>query len=192
MPASERIERECNLREAVLRGDVDAWQTLYDDAFTEVFAYVQWRCAGLRELAEDLTQETWLVAVRRVKSFDPRQAPFAKWLCGIAANLLRNHFRSKRAVTNQALPERPYVGAADWEGREQAERIARVLSELPERQEAVLRAKYQEQRSVAEIALAWGESLKAIESLLSRARQAFRTAYGLNDSDDEAIREMKP
>ena len=192
MPASERIERERHLREAVLRGDIGAWQALYDEAFAEVRAYVQWRCAGLRDLADDITQETWLVAVRRVKSFDPRQAPFAKWLCGIAANLLRNHFRAKQAATNQTLPERLVANAAELERREQAERVARALTELSERQEAVLRAKYLESRGVAEIALAWGESLKAVESLLGRARQAFRTAYGFPDADEEAIREIKP
>src|SRR5262245_56640939 len=192
MPASERIEREQDLREAVLRGDVRAWQSLYDGAFSEVFAYVQWRCAGLRDLAEDITQDTWLVAVRRIRNFDPRQAPFAKWLCGIAANLLRNRFRARLPATNQILPERVSAQDAEQERRERAERITRALGELPEHYEAVLRAKYLEQRSVAEIALAWGESLKTVESLLGRARQAFRTAYGLADFDDGAFREVKP
>jgi RNA polymerase sigma-70 factor, ECF subfamily len=192
MPAAERIERECNLREAVLRGDVRAWQSLYDGAFSEVFAYVQWRCAGLRDLAEDITQETWLIAVRRIRSFDLRKAPFAKWLCGIAANLLRNHFRASRPATNQVLPERATAQDREQERRERAERIARALAELPEHYEAVLRAKYLEQRSVAEIALAWGESLKTVESLLSRSRQAFRAAYGLPDVEDGAFREVKP
>ena len=192
MPASERALREQNLRELVLRGDVRAWQTLYDSVFAEVLAYVQWRCAGLQDLVEDITQETWLVAVRRIRTFDPIQGPFAKWLCGIAANLLRNHFRARQAVTNQALPERIAAADADIERRERFDRCARALAELPERYEAVLRAKYLDQRSVAEIALAWGESLKAIESLLSRARQAFRTAYGLREPDDESIREIRP
>lgn len=192
MPASERALRERDLREAVLRGDVRAWQTLYDDAFADVFAYVRWRCAGLGDLAEDITQETWLVAVRRIRSFDPAQGPFARWLCGIAANLLRNHFRAKQAATNQVIPDRPVVMDLEQERRERSERIARVLAELPERYEAVLRAKYLDQRSVAEIALASRESLKATESLLSRARQAFRVAYGLPESNDESIREIKP
>ena len=43
--------------------------------------------------------------------------------------------------------------------------------------EAVLRAKYLEGRSVADIADERCESSKAIESLLTRARQAFRQAY---------------
>jgi RNA polymerase sigma-70 factor, ECF subfamily len=192
MAASDRVGHEQSLRRAVLRGDAHAWQTLYDEAFAEVFAYVQWRCAGLSDLADDITQETWLVAVRRIRTFDPEQGSFASWLRGIAANLLRNHFRAKQAVTNRTLPESATPASGDMERREQAERVAWVLSELPERCEAALRAKYLEQRSVEQIALLWCETPKAVESLLSRAREAFREAYGLPEHLEESIREAKP
>jgi RNA polymerase sigma-70 factor (ECF subfamily) len=52
------------------------------------------------------------------------------------------------------------------------------LVALPDHYESVLRAKYLDGRSVAEIALQRGESEKAVESLLTRARAAFREAYG--------------
>ena len=191
MAASDRVGHEQSLRRAVLRGDARAWQTLYDSAFADVFAYVHWRCAGLSDLADDITQETWLVAVRRIRTFDPERGSFANWLCGIAANLLRNHFRAKQAAMNRkALPDRAMAG--DSQQREQAERVAQVLAELPERYEAALRAKYLEQRSVEQIALLWRESPKAVESLLSRAREAFRAAYGLPEHPEESIREAKP
>jgi RNA polymerase sigma-70 factor (ECF subfamily) len=63
-----------------------------------------------------------------------------------------------------------------------AELIGLVLTALPDRFQSVLRAKYQEHLPVAEIARRWGESAKAVESLLARARAAFRQAYvRLND-----------
>jgi RNA polymerase sigma-70 factor (ECF subfamily) len=49
---------------------------------------------------------------------------------------------------------------------------------LPPHYEEVLRCKYLDGQSVADIALAWNESPKAVESLLTRARHAFREAYG--------------
>jgi DNA-directed RNA polymerase specialized sigma24 family protein len=49
---------------------------------------------------------------------------------------------------------------------------------MPERSERVLRMKYLDGMTVAEIAAACGESEKAIESLLGRARAGFREAYG--------------
>jgi RNA polymerase sigma-70 factor (ECF subfamily) len=55
---------------------------------------------------------------------------------------------------------------------------------LDPRHEQVLRAKYLEQMSVRVIADAWRETPKAIESLLTRARQAFREAYEAVRGDD--------
>jgi RNA polymerase sigma-70 factor (ECF subfamily) len=176
MQDSDRVWRERGLRGAVLAGDVRAWQTWYDESFTSLHAYVVWRCAGLRDLAEDAAQETWLTAVRRVRSFDPDRASFAAWLRGIAANVLRNHLRARR----RAAPTVSLNGAVAAPAKDAAadpERIALALAALSERHEAVLRAKYLEQRSVADIAAEWDESPKAVESLLTRARDAFREAY---------------
>lgn len=172
MPA----EDERSLHRRVLRGDARAWQALYDATFAALDTYVVWRCAGLRDLADDVLQETWLTAVRRIRDFDPDRGRFVAWLRGIAANVVRAQLRRK--------PPEPLVGdehAArpdpSREQREQAEQIARALARLPERYEAVLRAKYLDHLPVNVIAGDWGESPKAIESLLSRARQAFRAAY---------------
>jgi RNA polymerase sigma-70 factor (ECF subfamily) len=172
MPAQD----ERTLHRAVLGGDTRAWQTLYDATFAALDGYIVWRCAGLRDLADDVVQETWLTAVRRIRDFDPQRGRFVAWLRGIAAKLLQNQLRRR-------FPE-PLVGEehaapadASHEQREQAEQIARALARLPERHEAALRAKYLDQLAVDVIAAEWGESAKAIESLLTRARQSFRAAY---------------
>ena len=65
----------------------------------------------------------------------------------------------------------------DAAAREKAERVAEALAEINPLYEAVLRAKYLDRQSVEEMAAALGESPKAIESRLTRARQAFREAY---------------
>jgi RNA polymerase sigma-70 factor (ECF subfamily) len=178
MDTSDRVRRERGLRSAVLAGDEDAWRTWYEESFAGLYAYVLWRCAGLRELADDAVQETWLIAVRRIRRFRPERGSFAGWLCGIAANVLRNQVRRARR-TRSLTPEHAAGTAVDdaQRRRDLAERIARALAALPERYEAVLQAKYLDRRSVAEIAAAWQETPKAIESLLTRARQAFREAY---------------
>jgi RNA polymerase sigma-70 factor, ECF subfamily len=171
MAADESAWRERGLLSAVLAGDERAWQTWYDQSFDRLYAFVLWRCGGLRDLADDVVGDTWLTAVRRIRTFDPDRGPFSQWLRGIAANVLRNHVR-------RVVPT-PLVGepAAKPDGREAAERTAAALAALPERYEAALRAKYLDRLSVAEMAAACGESRKAVESLLTRARQAFREAY---------------
>lgn len=176
MQAEDRVERERELRRAVLAGEEFAWRTLYEEAFAGLYAYVLWRCGNLRDRADEVVQETWLTAVRRLRAFDPSAGSFSSWLRGIAANVLRNHFRreKRRAHRTQSLESEPLAAE---ESREQAERIALALAALPEHYEAVLRMKYLESRCVTDIAAERGETPKAIESLLTRAREAFRLAY---------------
>jgi RNA polymerase sigma-70 factor (ECF subfamily) len=175
------------LRRAVLAGDQDAWRMLYDGAYAPLWAYVVWRSAGLRHVAEDVTQETWLIAVRRLRDFDPRRGDFLAWLRGIAAKVLQNRLRLRpmQALegTEAAEPSRD---------TEVAEQIARALAQLPAHYEAVLRAKYLEELPVGEIAAAWNATPKTIESLLTRARQAFRQAYERLDACDVPMKEPKP
>jgi RNA polymerase sigma-70 factor (ECF subfamily) len=179
MDSPDRVWRERGLREAVLAGDEQAWRLWYDESAAELSGYVLWRCGGLRERADELVQETWLTAVRRLSSFDPAAGSFAGWLRGIAVNLLRNRFR--RDNRRQGRPQTPASAAepADAEvlRREQAEAVTVALASLPEHYEAVLRAKYLDGQSMADIAAARSESVKAVESLLTRARAAFRSAY---------------
>jgi RNA polymerase sigma-70 factor (ECF subfamily) len=179
MLSSDRIWREQGLLSAVLAGDEQAWRTWYEESFEGLHAYLCWRCGGLRDLAEEMLQETWLTAVRRVRHFEPQRGSFANWLRGIAANVLRNHLRLRRRRQRDLHLRNGCAAAADntLEQREQGERIAAALAELPAHYEAVLRAKYLDGQSMAEIADARTETPKAVESLLTRARQAFREAY---------------
>jgi len=179
MPNDDRaLER--GLWRAVLAGDDQAWRSWYAASFAPLYAYVLWRCAGLRDVADEIVQVTWLTAVRRIGAFDPERANFGAWLRGIAANLVRNHFRKEKSRPTQPLgnTDLPSPRETDIERREQAERIAQALAGLPKNYEEVLRAKYLDQESVADIAEARGESVKAVESLLTRARQALRDAFG--------------
>jgi RNA polymerase sigma-70 factor, ECF subfamily len=181
------VWRERAIRDAVLGGDAAAWPAWYDEHFAPLAAYVSWRCGGLADVAEDAVQETWLTAVRRLRAFDPARGPFAAWLRGIAANAARNAVRGRRRYRRRtrpldALPESA-AGQPDPAATEKAERVALALAAIPDHYEAVLRAKYLDRLSVEQIAAAQGSSPKAVESLLTRARQAFREAYEAEHHD---------
>jgi RNA polymerase sigma-70 factor, ECF subfamily len=191
MDSEDRVQREGMLRRAVLAGDEDAWRTWYNETFDDLCRYVRWRCGGRPDWADEIVQETWLTAVRRVRRFDPRQGSFLAWLRGIAANLLRNDLRRQRRLLKLEQSANAQSGQnsnaeSQRENRHRQQRVAAALDALPEREEAVLRAKYLEGLSVAEIASGRGETLKAIESLLSRARQAFRDVYRGQGDDEHA------
>jgi RNA polymerase sigma-70 factor (ECF subfamily) len=182
MTPLDRVQRESLLRAAVLVGNEDAWRTWYEETYEPLYRYVQWRCGGQRDWADEIVQDTWLVAVRSVRRFDPKKAAFLAWMRGVAANVLRNDLRRRRRspkfqqpADGQMCETCPSETPSDDRRRE--EQVAAALDALAEREEAVLRAKYLEGMSVAEIASARGETPKAVESLLSRARQAFRRVY---------------
>ena len=170
---------ESALRDAAIRGDADAWRTLYESAASEVSRYVRWRCGGRRDWADDAAQDAWLTAAKSLSRFDPSKGAFAGWVCGLAANGLRNRIRGwKRSLgRNEPLPIDVTASPESEPDRETALRVTETLACLPERCERVLRAKYLDELSVNEIAERWGETPKAVESLLTRARQAFREAF---------------
>ncbi len=183
MTSGGNSAHEALLHNAVLAGDENAWRTLYDENFDQLYRYVRWRCGGTQSSTEDVVQETWTTAVRRIRVFDPARATFVGWLRGIASNILRNQYRRQstgaaqnghgvnghksEAVTDQSI-----------QNRERADRIAAALASLPENYEFVLQAKYVDQMTIAEIAEARSATPKSIESLLTRARLAFQRAYG--------------
>ena len=182
MDPLDRVQREELLRTAVLAGNENAWRTCYDETFDDLYRYLVWRCGGRKDWADEIVQDTWLTAVRRIRRFDPRKGSFLAWVRGIAANLLRNELRKRRRSPKFQQSSEGEIGEtgqrrSSWEDRGRQEEVAAALDALSEREEAVLRAKYLDGLSVAEIAAANGETPKAVESLLSRARQAFREVY---------------
>lgn len=193
MPPDDRIQREEILRRAVLAGDENAWRTWCRESFNELDRFIVWRCGGRRIEADEIVQETWLTAVRQIRSFQPQHGSFLAWLRGIAVNVRRNHLRRSRRLSQREARDRDTAIDAEQaqptdERRDQREQVAVALDGLLERQENVLRAKYFDGLSVAEIAAAWNESPKAIESLLSRSRAAFRERFEfLNCNADREV-----
>jgi RNA polymerase sigma-70 factor, ECF subfamily len=182
MDSDERVLREVMLRREVLSGNEQAWQIWYGETFDDLYNYVLWRCGGRRDWADEIVQETWLWAVRRMRKFTPRQGSFLAWMRGIAANVLRNQFRRRKKIleTKQSVEDAVDIngnGSAQRANEEKEEQIAAVLDALSDNHEAVLRAKYLDGLSVAQIATSWETTPKAVESLLTRAREAFRDSY---------------
>ena len=177
MGGDAEVWRERGLRDAAAAGDPAAWRALYDAAYDRVAGYARWRAGGRADLADEVVQETWLTAARKLRSFDPGRAAFAAWVTGIAANVMRNHLRARRRGRTTPLSGAEPAAGPATDPADRAERVAHTLAALPDRYEQVLRAKYLDHLTVDQIAASRGETPKAVESLLSRARQAFREAY---------------
>lgn len=171
-PGNEEIA----LRAAVVAGNDAAWQVLYDRHVDALYAFAWYRSGRRADRAEEVAQETWLTAVRRIAAFDPERGPFESWLKGIAANVLKNQRRRwRRDERTENLHDENLLDEPP--PPENGELVGLALTALPQRYQTVLRAKYEERLSVAEIAQRLGATAKATESMLSRAREAFRDIF---------------
>jgi RNA polymerase sigma-70 factor (ECF subfamily) len=84
-----------DLVRAAQEGDRGAFAQLYDRYVDVVFRYVLFR-VGDRELAEDVTSETFLRALRRITSVTYQGRDVGAWFVTIARNLVLDHVKSSR------------------------------------------------------------------------------------------------
>ena len=150
---------------------------IYRDTIDPLYGYVSRTCGGDRALAEDITQETWLRAVREWREHGAPDRPIA-WLMTVARNLLLNEFRKRPPISLDSVSPDDVIDAAEngltSESTEVAAVVAQALRQLPSRQGRLLEAFHFERLSVAQIAKAFGLSERAVEGRLRRARQNLR------------------
>jgi RNA polymerase sigma-70 factor (ECF subfamily) len=155
---------------------------MFDECFDRIYAYVAFRVAPDREAARDITQEVFAAAWRSFSML--RSDGAAHWLMGIARHKIADHYRSKARleITGENLAS---AQAALPTERRTPVLISLALRELPEEQRGLLEEKYLEGRSVNEIAQERSTTEKAVESALTRARSAFRSAYERLDKKEK-------
>src|SRR5438093_10240655 len=95
VPEARKPSDSWDLVHSAQRGDTSAFASLYDRYVDVVFRYVLFR-VGDRELAEDVTSETFLRALRRITSVSYQGRDVGAWFVTIARNLVLDHVRSSR------------------------------------------------------------------------------------------------
>jgi RNA polymerase sigma-70 factor (ECF subfamily) len=150
---------------------------LYDRALPQVYGYLRPRCESV-PVAEDLTAETFLAAVSSIQRGVVREVT-VRWLVGIARHKLVDHWR--RQARDERKLQLAYDDDADvddpWGAALDVARAREVLATLDAQHRAALTLRYLDGLPVREVAEAVGRSEHATESLLVRARAAFRTTY---------------
>jgi RNA polymerase sigma-70 factor (ECF subfamily) len=155
---------------------------LYDRTLPEVYGYLLARC-GSRALAEDLTAETFLAAVRA--DAEGRGPTTAGWLIGTARHKLVDHWRRKeREERSLRLVEGKGPVEDPWDVELDAIRAQQVLDGLATQHRAVLTLRYLDDLPVPQVAALLNRTVHATEALLVRARTAFRRAYVLTGGSD--------
>ena len=144
-----------------------------------VYRFAMHLC-GDQHLAEDLTQEAMLRALRNIDSLNDPQA-MRTWLFRIVKNLWTDKFRSKNHPFTDSLHIEELVGKETdpSEIAEKTEEVSKILAEmqrLPARQKEVLHLIACQQLSIAEVASVLEISPEAVRSSLSQARSQMRIA----------------
>ena len=186
---------DVQLIQRVLEGDDDAFSVLVRKYQKQVHA-LAWRKIGDFHIAEEITQDTFLKAYKRLTTLKKPQR-FASWLYVIAANRCSSWLRKKRLWT-QPLEEieetdnahiqtgtySGYVAAENERTTAEAQRdvVKKLLAKLQESERTIITLHYFGEMSCTEIGTFLGVSANTIKSRLRRAQQRMK-------KDEPMIRE---
>jgi len=186
-----RIETDRQLAARVAGGDRQAFDDFFREYFPRLYRFTLSRTDNDPALAEEIVQRTMCVVVRKMGSYRGEALLFT-WLCQICRNEMAAVFRQQgvESPASLAIEDHPAVQAAlesmgadefrpeSMQRRDEIASFVRdTLEYLPANYALALEMKYINGNSVAEIAEKLGVGEKAAESILSRARSAFREGF---------------
>ncbi|HET6629811.1 MAG TPA: sigma-70 family RNA polymerase sigma factor [Woeseiaceae bacterium] len=179
------------LARRVAAGSEIAFEEFFREYFPRLFRFTLSRVSGDTALAEEVVQRTMCIVVTKMGGYRGEALLFT-WLCQICRNEMSSLLRARglHARNDTPLEDNPAVQAGleslfgatgDPQSSHQSAEIARfvrvTLEYLPGRYATALEMKYIRGCTVDEIGAHFNISNKAAESVLSRARQAFKEGF---------------
>ena len=186
-PAPAVFSEDQELVQRLLDGDHRAFRRFMDRYAQRLAAFVARRC-GDSTAVEDLVQNTLIRAMRALAQYRA-EASLYTWLCQVACSeMLDQRRRAQRRVPTVSLHHDEFAGVVealpDPEGCPgglpdslPGDAVLATLERLPRRYARVLEWKYGDEASVEEIGRLLGIGATAAQSLLARARSAFRETW---------------
>lgn len=151
---------------------------LWTNHSARIYRYL-YRLTGSAGTAEDLTQETFLQAIRDLRRLPGRPDNESAWLYRIATNRATDHFRRRQRFAWLPFLGDRIGGAAPDPAEAVAENdlVFRALARLPRETAAMLLLRDGEGFTMLEIAAMLGGNYEAVRKRLARARETFRAEY---------------
>jgi RNA polymerase sigma-70 factor (ECF subfamily) len=181
-------------RGRALRGDAEAVRMMADALLEPLYRFCLYRVGRNRHTCEEVVQETLVRALRGLEHYDPPRAGnnIFPWVTGLARNEIHRMLHRERAAVSleavwdkvdrelqsaySRLDSEPFADEVLIR-EETRELVNATMSQLPPHYREALEAKYITGRSVRDLATLWRTTEKAVETQLSRARQAVRTTF---------------
>lgn len=164
-----KAEQDASFLQRLQEGDETAWVQFLADWKPRLYRYLTYNLRSASE-AEDVLGDTLLAVVQAVRNFDGK-VTLSTFVYSIAYRKVADYWR--RLQVTQELTEWIPTSGPDYIRLE----VFEALAELPEQAQQALLLRYHVGLSVGEIAEVLGRSYKATESLLSRVRRQFETAF---------------
>jgi RNA polymerase sigma-70 factor, ECF subfamily len=179
------------LARRVVAGEDAAFDEFFAAYFPRLYRFAVRRLGGNEDAAEEVVQRVLIRGIDRLSTYKG-EASLLTWLCTMCRREIAT-WRERTGATREVsfFDDRPEVRAAlealaaldagdpeaELRRRELAGRVQLALDHLPDHYADVLEWKYMHGLSVDEIAARLGVGYKAAESLLTRARVAFREGF---------------
>jgi RNA polymerase sigma-70 factor (ECF subfamily) len=186
------MESDSELVRCLLRGDEAAFERFFGAAYPALYRFALARLDFDHDAAGEVAQAAICKAIQKLHTFRG-EAALLTWLCTFCRRELHGyrHRRHGGRVQVDLLEDTPEIRAAleslrapagqDLDASLDRTRVAslvqRALDQLPTHYAQALEWKYIDELSVRDIGERLGLGPKAAESLLTRARQAFRDAF---------------
>ncbi len=184
-------DSEQRLLMGVRRGDTEAFAGLYKANVQAVFRYIAFRVND-SQLAEDLTGDVFIRALKSISSYQDQGKPFVAWLYRIAHARVVDHYRQKdRRPQSTALDDEPIEAGGDMDAtllQEQASvALHQAINDLTEDQQQVIILRFIEGQRIEMVAQQMGKNANAIKALQHRALHALAARLERAGFDIEAV-----
>jgi RNA polymerase sigma-70 factor (ECF subfamily) len=159
----------------VKKGDAQAYQQIVKK-YMQTAYYIALGFVHNHQDALDLSQESFIKAFRKIKSFDAGR-PFFPWFYRILKNLCIDHF--KRIRRRREIPlEESYFLIQDREDKEMKEAMWQGIKKLPFEQKEIIILRYFREYSYEEIAEITGKPIGTVMSSLHYAKKRLKDIVG--------------
>ena len=161
----------------VLRGDVDSFRLLVERYQRPIIKFIR-NMINDNHTCEDIAQDVFLAAYKRLSSFDSHRSNFSTWLFVIAKNKALNALKKKRPIFMSQLPEQP-DSRSPSDGLSEREffgELDRILHTLPVKQKTAFVLAEFEKLPYIQISQIEGVRIGTIKSRISRAKKKLGAA----------------
>ena len=165
------MTQETQVIHQVLQGDIESFRLIVE-RYERPIARMIRNIINNRESCEDIAQDVFFTAYRKLASFDPARSNFSTWLFTIARNKSINALRKKRPLPMSELPQNSDTHNPSDEliERELFDELDAGLDALTSAQKRAFVLAEFEELSYEDIAQIEGVRIGTIKSRINRAK----------------------